>query len=75
MCLAVVGRLVTMEGSSGVVDMSGVKINVGLQLVPEVKVGDWVLLHAGFAIQVIDEEEARETSALLAEFYSASENP
>lgn len=74
MCLAVVGRLVSMEGSLGVVDMSGVEIKVGLQLVPDVKVGDWVLIHAGFAIQIIDEEEAKETLTLLGEFYSASEN-
>mgnify|MGYP005836068177 CR=1 FL=1 len=74
MCLAVVGRLVSMEGSLGVVDMSGVEIKVGLQLVPDVKVGDWVLIHAGFAIQIIDEEEAKETLTLLGEFYSANEN-
>jgi len=71
MCLAVVGRLISMEGSIGVVDMSGVEMKVGLQLVPDVKVGEWVLIHAGFAIQIIDEEEAKETLALLGEFYSA----
>ncbi|MGQ9615648.1 MAG: HypC/HybG/HupF family hydrogenase formation chaperone [Spirochaetota bacterium] len=74
MCLAVVGRLVSMEGSLGIVDMSGVEMKVGLQLVLDVKVGDWVLIHAGFAIQIIDEEEAKETLALLGELYSAGEN-
>lgn len=74
MCLAVVGRLISMEGSLGVVDMSGVEMKVGLQLVPEVKIGNWVLIHAGFAIQIIDEEEARETLELLGEYYSAGEN-
>ena len=68
MCLAIPGRILTIDGVTGVVNMSGVEVNVGLQLVPEAKVGDYVLLHAGFAIQVIDEEEALETEELLAEY-------
>ena len=68
MCLAIPGKILTIDGVTGVVNMSGVQVNVGLQLVPEAKVGDYVLLHAGFAIQVIDEEEALETEELLAEY-------
>ncbi len=68
MCLAIPGKILTIDGVTGVVNMSGVEVNVGLQLVPGAKVGDYVLLHAGFAIQVIDEEEALETEELLAEY-------
>ena len=68
MCLAIPGRLISVDGMTGVVDMNGVEVKVGLQLVPEARNGDYVLLHAGFAIQIIDEEEARETAELLAEY-------
>jgi hydrogenase expression/formation protein HypC len=68
MCLAVPGKILSIDGMTGVVNMNGVEVNAGLQLVPEAKVGDYVLLHAGFAIQVIDEEEALETAELLAEY-------
>ena len=69
MCLAVPGQLITKEGETGVVELGGVRRTVGLQLVPETKPGDWVLLHAGFAIQVIDEHEAKTTISLLEEFF------
>lgn len=65
MCLAVPGRVVEMVGRAGKVDFQGVVREVQLDLVPETKTGDWVLVHAGFAIQRIDETEARETLALL----------
>ena len=68
MCLAVPGKIMSIDGTAGVVDMNGVEVKVGLQLVPEAQVGDYVLLHAGFAIQVIEEEEARETAELLVEY-------
>jgi hydrogenase expression/formation protein HypC len=68
MCLAIPGRILSVDGVAGLVDMNGVEVKVGLQLVPEARVGDYVLLHAGFAIQVIEEDEARETAELLAEY-------
>jgi len=74
MCLAVPGRILSIDGVAGVVDMNGVEVPVGLQLVPNAQIGDYVLLHAGFAIQIIDEDEARETAELLAEYiYPESE--
>ena len=73
MCLAVPGKIITKEGETGTVELGGVKRTVGLQLVPESKPGDWVLLHAGFALQVVDEEEARITLELLEEFFDAGE--
>jgi hydrogenase expression/formation protein HypC len=65
MCLAVTGRIVSKEGLSGVVDMNGMEVRTSFHLVPDARPGDYVLLHAGFAIQVVDEQEALETNALL----------
>lgn len=65
MCLAVPGQVIQVEGKSGKVDFLGVQRQVQLDLVPEAVAGDWVLVHAGFAIHRIDEEEARETLAML----------
>jgi hydrogenase expression/formation protein HypC len=67
MCLAVPGRVVAVEGMSGRVDFGGVECTVLLQLLPDVRVGDWVLAHAGFAIQRLDAALAAETLALLGE--------
>lgn len=67
MCLAVIGKVISMNGDEGVIELSGVRREIMLSLVPEVKVGDYVMLHAGFAIQIIDEEDARESIRLLNE--------
>jgi hydrogenase expression/formation protein HypC len=65
MCLAVPGRVVEIEGEGelrmGRVDFSGVQRQVCLAYTPEVALGDYVLVHVGFAISRIDEEAARET--------------
>lgn len=73
MCLAVPMKLMTIEDSTGIVEVSGIEREVSLTLVPEAKVGDHLLIHAGFAIAVIDEEEAQETLKLIREYLS--ENP
>ncbi len=67
MCLAVPGRIVEKEDGIGLVDVRGNRIRAGLALVPEADVGDWVLLHAGFAITQISSRDAAETNALLDE--------
>jgi hydrogenase expression/formation protein HypC len=67
MCLAVPGKVVTVESGRGEVDFLGVKRLVDLRLVEGVKVGDYVLVHAGCAIQVIPPDEARETRKLFEE--------
>ncbi len=71
MCLAVPGKVVEIEGEGelrmGKVDFSGVKRQACLAYVPEVRLGDYVLVHVGFAISRIDEEQALETLATLAE--------
>jgi len=65
MCLAVPGRIVSKEDGLGVVDVRGNRLRAGLVLVPEAEVGDWVLVHAGFAITKITPQDAAETNALL----------
>ncbi len=65
MCLAVPARLVTCDGATAVADLHGNQVEISTVLVPECQVGDWVLLHAGFAIQKLDEKEAEETWAVL----------
>ena len=54
-------------------EISGVRRNVSIALCPEVRVGDWVLVHVGFALSTIDEEQARETLALLEQMGEAYE--
>jgi hydrogenase expression/formation protein HypC len=56
-----------MDGAMAVAEVGGVERNVSVMLTPEAQVGDYVLIHTGFAIGVIDEEEAQETLRLLAE--------
>jgi len=64
MCLAVPGQIVEKEDGIGLVDVRGNRMRAGLALVPEAGVGDWVLVHAGFAITTVTAEDAAETNAL-----------
>jgi len=64
MCLAIPGQIVTKDDGMGVVDVRGNRMRAGLLLVPEAGVGDWVLVHAGFAITTVTAEDAAETNAL-----------
>jgi len=67
MCLAIPAMVKSIEGKQAVIDIDGVTRQVSLELTPEAKVGDYVLLHTGFAISIIDPEEAEETLRLLRE--------
>ncbi len=67
MCVAVPMQIKKIDGDRGVVDIGGVEREVGLQLIKDAKVGDYVIVHAGFAIQRLDEEIAKETLALFDE--------
>jgi hydrogenase expression/formation protein HypC len=73
MCLAVPMQLVGRDGAEGVAVLSGVRRRVLLDLCPEAQVGEYVIVHAGYAIQRLDEAEARETLELLAELASAGD--
>ena len=62
MCLAVPARLVCLkEQEKGVVEMEGLKKEISLSLVPDVKVGDFVIVHVGFALSIMDKAEAEAT--------------
>ena len=74
MCLSIYGKLMSIDGDFGVVEIGGVRRKVGLQLVPGAAPGDYVLIHAGFAIQVTDEEEAKSNMALLSEIFETEES-
>ncbi len=67
MCLAVPVRVLKIDGLKAVVELGGLTRQVSIMLVPDTQVGDYVLLHAGFAIQKLDEREAEATIRLLAE--------
>lgn len=67
MCLAVPGKVVRIDGETARVDFGGTERTVHIQLLPALKVGQYVLIHAGFAIQTLHRGEAEETLALLDE--------
>lgn len=72
MCLAVPGKIIEIAGAGdfdrvGKVSFGGIVKDVSLAYVPEAAVGDYVIVHVGFALSVVDEEEARRTIALLHE--------
>ena len=71
MCLALPLRVKSIDGTVAEVELSGVSRRISLILTPEASVGDYVLVHTGFAIGVLDEEEAQQTLALLAELEEA----
>jgi hydrogenase expression/formation protein HypC len=72
MCLAVPALIKSIKGQHAAVDIEGVTRDISLQLTPEAKVGDYVLLHTGYAISVIDANEAEETLKLLKEISESS---
>ena len=66
MCLAIPGKIINIEGedplsTSGKVEFGGIFKEVSLAYVPEAKIGDYVIVHTGFAISIVDEEEAKQT--------------
>lgn len=71
MCLAVPGRIEALREAGGLrlarVDFGGVRKEICLETLPEARLGDWVLVHAGFALQVLDAAAAHEVTRLLAD--------
>ncbi len=67
MCLAVPGRIVAIDGQNATVDFSGVERKVFVDLLPDLRVGEYVLVHAGFAIQRLETSEAKEIFMQLEE--------
>lgn len=72
MCLAIPAKVVRIEGEQAWVNIAGVEREASLVLTPEAKIGNYVLLHAGFAIQILDPKDALETLKLLEEISELS---
>lgn len=70
MCLAIPAQIKAIDEKmpNGTVDILGVTRDIALDLVPKAKVGDYVLVHAGYGIEVIDEQSAKETIDLIKQF-------
>jgi len=67
MCLSLPAKVIAIESDMAEVSVGGAVFRAGLQMVDDIKVGDYVLLHAGFAIEKLKEEDALETLRLLKE--------
>lgn len=76
MCLAIPAQVVELrEGDTAVVDLAGVRKEISLSLVDNVVVGDYVIVHVGYALNRLDPEEAAKTLALFAELGKLSDDP
>lgn len=67
MCLAIPARIVAIKDNNAEVEIGGITREASLSLTPEAKVGDYILLHTGYAISIVDQEEAEETLKLWGE--------
>jgi hydrogenase expression/formation protein HypC len=70
MCLAVPVLIRSLNGFEAEAEVAGVKRTINIMLTPEAKPGDYVLLHTGYSISIIDQQEAEETMKLLEEMVS-----
>ena len=73
MCLAIPSRITKIENNMATIDVDGVQREASLLLLEDARVGDYVIVHAGFAIQKLDEAAAQETLDLLREAIAAVE--
>ena len=72
MCLAIPALVISVNGYKAIVDIDGVSREISLQLTPEARIGDYVLLHTGYAISIVDAAEAEETLKLLRQISEAN---
>jgi hydrogenase expression/formation protein HypC len=70
MCLAIPAKLIEKNENDGVVDMGGVKRNTRLDMVPDARIGDYLLIHTGFAIEVVEEQTAKEMLETISQAYA-----
>lgn len=77
MCLGIPGKILSIYEDHGTkmakVDFGGVNIDACIEVIPEAKPGDWAIVHAGFALNLLSEEEAQETLDILQEMAELSE--
>lgn len=68
MCLSIPAKVLKIDGEMALVSVGGAEYNASIQMLDDVNVGDYILLHTGFAIQKIDKDEAEETLKTFQEF-------
>jgi len=73
MCLAIPARITSIDGQNAEAEIEGVKRQIGIMLTPQVKVGDYVLLHTGYSIGIVNATEAEETLQVFRELAEVSE--
>lgn len=73
MCLSIPAKVIKIEGQMAIVSVGGSTYNASLQMLDDVEEGDYILLHTGFAIQKLEEEEALESIKAFEEFASLNE--
>ncbi len=71
MCLGIPGKIIEIKKNVAKVDVGGFLRDISIELCPEVSIGEYVLIHTGFAIQKVDEKEAEETLELLKKMVEA----
>ncbi len=75
MCLGIPAKIIAIdENNFGKAEYLGTRVRVNLSLLDEINIGDWVIIHAGFAITRLDEQEAQETLNLLREISQTDKN-
>jgi hydrogenase expression/formation protein HypC len=67
MCLAIPAKIISKNGDTVMVDVSGVQREANIMLCPDAKIGDYIIMHAGFAIHVLDKKDAEETLQMLSD--------
>jgi hydrogenase expression/formation protein HypC len=73
MCLSIPAKIISIEGKTARASVGGTIINVGLHMIDDIKEGDYVLVHTGFALQKISDDEAQETLKLIREMENISQ--
>jgi hydrogenase expression/formation protein HypC len=73
MCLAVPGKILSVDGNNAMADFEGIQKKIVIALKPNIQVGEYVIVHAGYAIEVIDEQRAKESLALWNELAELGE--
>jgi hydrogenase expression/formation protein HypC len=73
MCLAIPALIKSIEDHEAEVDMGGITRRISLRLTPDAKVGDYVIVHTGYAINILDQQEALETLKLFEEMAEAAQ--
>lgn len=73
MCLGVPGKIISRNDNTAIVDINGNQVEVSIALTPEVDLGHYVLIHAGFAMQIIEENIAQETMNYVLELQRLGE--